>query len=86
MSAKVTQGSALAVAGVFAAALGLNVIFAGAAAQGMDMKDMEKCYGVALAGKNDCKAGKGTTCATEIPTASRPSWSSSTWPPTVDTV
>ncbi|WP_107852312.1 BufA1 family periplasmic bufferin-type metallophore [Oceanimonas marisflavi] len=25
--------------------------------------DMEKCYGVALAGKNDCAAGPGTTCA-----------------------
>ncbi len=25
--------------------------------------EMEKCYGVALAGKNDCKAGAGTTCA-----------------------
>jgi uncharacterized membrane protein len=24
---------------------------------------MDKCYGVALAGKNDCKAGAGTTCA-----------------------
>ena len=24
---------------------------------------MEKCYGVALAGKNDCKAGVGTSCA-----------------------
>ncbi len=24
---------------------------------------MEKCYGVALSGKNDCKAGAGTTCA-----------------------
>jgi uncharacterized membrane protein len=24
---------------------------------------MEKCYGVAMAGKNDCKAGAGTTCA-----------------------
>ena len=24
---------------------------------------MEKCYGVALAGKNDCAAGAGTTCA-----------------------
>lgn len=24
---------------------------------------MEKCYGVALAGQNDCKAGPGTTCA-----------------------
>ena len=23
----------------------------------------EKCYGVSLAGKNDCKAGPGTTCA-----------------------
>ncbi|MDF0729557.1 DUF2282 domain-containing protein [Pseudomonas entomophila] len=24
---------------------------------------MEKCYGVAMAGKNDCAAGAGTTCA-----------------------
>ena len=24
---------------------------------------MEKCYGVALKGKNDCEAGAGTTCA-----------------------
>lgn len=23
----------------------------------------EKCYGVAMAGHNDCKAGAGTTCA-----------------------
>ena len=23
----------------------------------------DKCYGVALKGKNDCKAGPGTTCA-----------------------
>lgn len=23
----------------------------------------EKCYGISLAGKNDCKAGPGTTCA-----------------------
>jgi len=23
----------------------------------------EKCYGVSLAGKNDCAAGAGTTCA-----------------------
>lgn len=23
----------------------------------------DKCYGVALAGENDCKAGKGTSCA-----------------------
>ena len=24
---------------------------------------MEQCFGVALAGKNDCAAGPGTTCA-----------------------
>ncbi len=32
------------------------------AADGM-MADKEKCFGVALKGKNDCKAGAGTTCA-----------------------
>ena len=30
-----------------------------AAAQGAK----EKCYGIALAGKNDCAAGPGTSCA-----------------------
>lgn len=25
--------------------------------------DNEKCYGISLAGKNDCAAGEGTTCA-----------------------
>lgn len=25
--------------------------------------NMEKCYGIAKAGKNDCAAGPGTTCA-----------------------
>jgi uncharacterized membrane protein len=29
--------------------------------EAMDMK-MEKCFGVALKGQNDCKAGAGTTC------------------------
>ncbi|MEO6321005.1 MAG: DUF2282 domain-containing protein [Polaromonas sp.] len=30
----------------------------------MDTKPaMEKCFGVAMAGKNDCAAGPGTTCA-----------------------
>ena len=28
-----------------------------------DKAAMEKCYGVSLAGKNDCAAGPGTTCA-----------------------
>jgi uncharacterized membrane protein len=26
-------------------------------------QDMVKCYGIALAGENDCAAGPGTTCA-----------------------
>ena len=45
----------------------LAALAAGVAmAQGkMPAKDtkVEKCYGVALAGQNDCKAGEGTTCA-----------------------
>jgi uncharacterized membrane protein len=28
-----------------------------------DKAATEKCYGVSLAGKNDCAAGPGTTCA-----------------------
>ena len=31
--------------------------------QGKAAAGMEKCYGVSLAGKNDCAAGAGTTCA-----------------------
>lgn len=27
------------------------------------MVGMEKCYGIALKGQNDCAAGAGTTCA-----------------------
>ncbi len=34
-----------------------------ASGQKATAKPMEKCYGVALAGKNDCKAGAGTSCA-----------------------
>lgn len=30
---------------------------------GDKMASMEKCYGVSMAGKNDCAAGPGTTCA-----------------------
>jgi len=33
------------------------------AAQADVPADKEKCFGVALAGKNDCAAGPGTTCA-----------------------
>jgi uncharacterized membrane protein len=30
---------------------------------GKDKPKQEKCFGVSLAGKNDCAAGPGTTCA-----------------------
>jgi len=47
----------LAVAGAVAAALAAS-LSAPAHAQ-----EMEKCFGVSLAGENDCAAGPGTTCA-----------------------
>ncbi|WP_068313309.1 DUF2282 domain-containing protein [Polycladidibacter hongkongensis] len=50
--------SAVAMAGAVTAALA-TVGSTGALAAG----ENEKCYGVALAGQNDCKAGAGTTCA-----------------------
>lgn len=43
-------------------AAALTMAAAGAQAQGT-APAMEKCYGVSLAGKNDCAAGPGTTCA-----------------------
>jgi uncharacterized membrane protein len=49
--------TALAIAGAFASALAAQVT----PAQAEGAK--EKCFGVALAGKNDCAAGPGTTCA-----------------------
>lgn len=33
------------------------------AATPVQAQEMEKCYGVSLAGQNDCAAGPGTTCA-----------------------
>lgn len=33
------------------------------AASAQSAKPMEKCYGISLAGKNDCAAGAGTSCA-----------------------
>lgn len=48
--------SLLALAGAMAAAIAGSASAAQAA-------DMEKCYGVALKGQNDCAAGEGTSCA-----------------------
>ncbi len=49
-------------------ATALTLAASGASAQeameGMEgMPEMEKCYGVSLAGANDCAAGPGATCA-----------------------
>lgn len=52
------QTKSLAIAGALAAVLSVQLTAPAHAAN-----DMEKCFGVALAGKNDCKAGAGTTCA-----------------------
>lgn len=48
-------------AAAIAAAIGLAAAAAGADTKSADA--MEKCFGVALAGQNDCAAGPGTTCA-----------------------
>ena len=48
-----------AIAGAFTAAATLA---ATAPATAGDKKGMEKCYGVSLAGENDCAAGPGTSC------------------------
>ncbi len=47
----------LAVAGAVAAALTAQFSTA------VNAQEQEKCFGVALAGANDCAAGPGTTCA-----------------------
>lgn len=44
-----------------ALALGTALTLSAAPASAAD--DKEKCYGVAMKGKNDCAAGPGTTCA-----------------------
>lgn len=50
--------TAFAVAGALSAALTMGALASSPAAAA----DMEKCYGVSLAGENDCAAGPGTSC------------------------
>jgi len=52
-----TQMKSLALMGAVAAALGT------VGATDVQAQEMEKCYGVSLAGENSCAAGPGTTCA-----------------------
>ncbi len=56
MSNTTSTLSVIAVAGALAA------LVAAAPAEKANAADMEKCYGVSKAGKNDCKAGPGTSC------------------------
>ncbi len=56
-------------ANLILASMALTALGAGVALAADDMKkdmakpEMEKCYGVSMAGKNDCAAGAGTSCA-----------------------
>jgi uncharacterized membrane protein len=52
-----TKTAIAAVAAIAAAVSALGV------PQPAHAQAKEKCYGVSLAGKNDCAAGPGTTCA-----------------------
>lgn len=65
MTHKIALRSSLIAAGTIAATIGIAASAFSAPLQMTPdmMAKMEKCYGVALAGKNDCKAGPGTTCA-----------------------
>jgi uncharacterized membrane protein len=49
-----------------AAIVGAAAAFASTAAMASPVKpqpNKDKCFGISLAGKNDCAAGAGTTCA-----------------------
>jgi len=57
-----TKITATALAGSFAAALAIAASPA-MAEPVAPQPGKDKCYGISLAGKNDCAAGPGTTCA-----------------------
>lgn len=46
-----------------AAAISAAALSVGVPAHAANMAGKEKCYGIALKGKNDCAAGPGTSCA-----------------------
>jgi uncharacterized membrane protein len=52
-----TNAKTLALVGAVAAAVSAH------AAGPAQAQEQEKCYGISLAGENDCAAGPGTTCA-----------------------
>ncbi len=62
MTTKARTSSALLAASTMSAVLAVAIASASAHTK-EQMAGMEKCYGIALAGKNDCAAGPGTSCA-----------------------
>jgi len=58
---------------VLAAALALSL--SAHAAHAAQPVPQEKCYGIARAGQNDCKAGAGTSCAA----TSHKDWQGDAW-------
>ncbi len=61
MSNNAKSFSAALVAGAVATFVSAGAMTA-LTTDGVQAAEMEKCYGVALKGQNDCKAGPGTTC------------------------
>ena len=61
-TAKMHSQTTLAAALSLAIGAAMTLSAAAVHADGAD-KQMEKCFGVAMKGKNDCAAGAGTTCA-----------------------
>jgi len=51
------------IAATLAMAVAGTALATAASASAQTKPAMEKCFGVAKAGKNDCKAGAGTSCA-----------------------
>lgn len=56
-----TTLAAATLAGSLTAALGM--VASAAAGPVAPQPTMDKCYGISLAGQNDCAAGAGTSCA-----------------------
>lgn len=59
MTTKKTVSAAMVAGAVATAISGASLLSSTTSAKAADVK----CFGVAMAGQNDCKAGAGTTCA-----------------------
>jgi uncharacterized membrane protein len=57
------RSNRMALLGSLAGLLTVAATTVAVAADAAPAADKEKCFGVALKGKNDCAAGPGTTCA-----------------------